>query len=141
MGVIVGVAISLGGWLVGGSFGQAVCALGLLLPGLLLQDFMRYAALAARRPRAAALNDCIQLLFQSVGIAFLVLGGDTAVWQILAAWGCPHGSQAPSRRHTSGCGPTFVACADGSIGKVCCLGALPQTTSLLNSANILEVSR
>ncbi|ULE33955.1 hypothetical protein [Mycobacterium sp. IDR2000157661] len=87
MGVIVGVAISLGGWLVGGSFGQAVCALGLLLPGLLLQDFMRYAALAARRPRAAALNDCIQLLFQSVGIAFLVLGGDTAVWQILAAWG------------------------------------------------------
>ncbi|MFV1362632.1 hypothetical protein AAHH97_04090 [Mycolicibacterium elephantis] len=87
MGGVVGVAISVGGWLGGGSLGHVICALGLLLPGLLFQDFMRYAALAARRPGAAMLNDCMQLVFQSVGIAFLLLGGHTSAWQILAAWG------------------------------------------------------
>lgn len=87
MGGAVGVIISVCGWLVGGTFGQTLCALGILLPGLLLQDFMRYAALAARRPGAAAINDCIQLLLQSVGIAFLVLEVHTSAWQILTAWG------------------------------------------------------
>jgi O-antigen/teichoic acid export membrane protein len=59
VGAIAGVGCVVVGFLLPHSVGPAFIALGVLLPGLMLQDSLRFAFFAAGRPRAALLNDVV----------------------------------------------------------------------------------
>src|ERR671925_156485 len=57
LGIFVGVGCVLAGLASGGVFGEALLALGVVLPGLVLQDTWRFAFFAAGRGRQAFVND------------------------------------------------------------------------------------
>jgi O-antigen/teichoic acid export membrane protein len=57
--------------------GTGILVLGLVLPGLLLQDAWRFAAFAAGRPVLAFVNDVVWAVLQS-GVALALLVSDTA---------------------------------------------------------------
>jgi O-antigen/teichoic acid export membrane protein len=57
LGIAAGLGCALVGFAAGGVFGQALLALGVVLPGLVLQDTWRYAFFAAGRGRKAFTND------------------------------------------------------------------------------------
>lgn len=86
-GVAAGAISCVIGVVVAGPTGQALVALGLCLPGLLLQDTCRMAFFAAARPQSAALIDALWaaalfpalLIVQSVGV--------TQIWVPVALWG------------------------------------------------------
>lgn len=69
-------------------FAFLVITLGLSLPGLALQDSMRYISIARARPTHALVADCLQLLLQSLGILYISLGlGAVPAWNYVAVWG------------------------------------------------------
>ena len=85
LGVAVGVGCVLVGSATGGVFGQALLALGVVLPGLVLQDTWRFAFFAAGRGRSAFVND---LAAASALPALVVLSETThSVGLLVLAWG------------------------------------------------------
>ena len=116
-----------GGWLGGrrlvlaaalllaGTTRLAFIALGLTLPGLMLQDSWRYSFFAACRGSQAFLNDCIWAATLLPAMVFLRLTGNKDVFWFVLAWARPPPSRPPSDRcrpgsyrscpgFTSGCG-------------------------------------
>jgi O-antigen/teichoic acid export membrane protein len=87
-GVVTGIGSVLVGLLMGGVAGSALLALGVVLPGLLVQDAWRQVFFAQRRPAAAALNDAAWAVLQVGVVALLLLGAhvDTA-GPLILAWG------------------------------------------------------
>lgn len=65
----------------------AMQALGLCLPGLLLQDAWRYTFFAAGRPAKAAANDALWAVTQVVVLAWLLWTGDPSIAVFVLAWG------------------------------------------------------
>jgi O-antigen/teichoic acid export membrane protein len=65
----------------------AFLALGLVLPGLLLQDSWRYAFFAVGRGNQALLNDTIWLLAMVPGIGYLRLTGHVNAFSFILIWG------------------------------------------------------
>ena len=94
------------GLLVGGNLGAVLLVAAVVLPGVALQDNLRYALLVARRPKAMFLNDLLWLVLQ---IPLLVL----VVWQ-----------------HSS---PTLLMAAWGVAGNVAAVAGLMQTRVALGS--------
>lgn len=62
-------------------------ALVLTLPGLLVQDTLRFVAFAADRPQSAIRNDLAWLVGAVASVGALVLFGAQSSWALLAAWG------------------------------------------------------
>jgi O-antigen/teichoic acid export membrane protein len=89
--VLVGVAggiLGLGaGALIGGTTGQAFFALGLTLPGLLLQDSWRYAFFALGKGYQAFINDSVWALVQIPLLVLLKVTGHADVFWFVLAWG------------------------------------------------------
>jgi O-antigen/teichoic acid export membrane protein len=86
VGLVTGIcAITLG--LVGGATGMAFLALGLTLPGLLLQDSWRYAFFAVGRGHLAFINDTIWAVFQIPALVLLKMSGHANVFWFVLAWG------------------------------------------------------
>ncbi len=89
--VLVGVAGGLigivAGALIGGTTGKAFLALGLTLPGLLLQDSWRYAFFAASKGYHAFLNDTVWALIQIPALILLKQTGHADVFWFVLAWG------------------------------------------------------
>lgn len=85
VGVSVGVVCVIAGWLLAGALGSAIIAVGVLMPGLLLQDTWRFAFFARGRGRLAFLNDLVwgMALIPFIGGAIL-LRADSAAMYILA---------------------------------------------------------
>lgn len=89
-----------------GALQKALLLLGLLLPGLLLQDGWRFAFFAARRGRSAFINDAVWALGMVPATALaLVLGRGSLAWLMLAwgggaaaaaAWGIVQARLAPT---------------------------------------------
>jgi len=69
------------------SLGEALVALGVTLPGLLVQDAWRFAFFAAGRAGQAFLNDLVWTLCQLVAFALIISGGITGVAPLVLAWG------------------------------------------------------
>lgn len=87
LGVAGGALCAVTGLALGGDVGEALLALGVVLPGLLVQDAWRYVFFAAARPAAAALNDAVWAVVQiGAVIALLVVGVSTA-GPLVLAWG------------------------------------------------------
>jgi O-antigen/teichoic acid export membrane protein len=87
LGVAVGTLSAAVGILAGGHLGEAFLALGLSLPGLLLQDAWRFAFFSAGRDRDAFLNDATWAVVLVPAFALLLLLGATSVFLAVLAWG------------------------------------------------------
>ena len=91
-GVLVGAVLALVGVGIttldlGTPIGAMLIALGVTMPGLLVQDAWRYVFFTWRRPRAAAANDAVWGTLQFGLIGGLVAAGVRDVAWFLAAWG------------------------------------------------------
>jgi O-antigen/teichoic acid export membrane protein len=89
--LLVGVATGAGALAVaavaGGTVGLAFFALGLMLPGLLLQDSWRYAFFAVGRGYHAFLNDVIWAAVQIPLLVIMKMTGHATVFWFVLAWG------------------------------------------------------
>jgi O-antigen/teichoic acid export membrane protein len=73
--------------LLGGSTRMAFLALGLTLPGLLLQDSWRFAFFAHGRGALALLNDTVWAVSLLAGLAVVRVTGHETVFWVVFAWG------------------------------------------------------
>ncbi len=87
VGTGLGLACVTGGAVVGGQEGSVILALGVLLPGLVLQDHWRTAFFASRRPRSAFANDAVWAVLQIGAVLTLTAAGRTGSVPYLLAWG------------------------------------------------------
>ena len=70
-----------------GPTASTLLALGVVFPGLLVQDACRQVFFAAARPQAAAANDAVWAVVQIGLVAVLLNSGVSTVWPLVAAWG------------------------------------------------------
>jgi O-antigen/teichoic acid export membrane protein len=88
VGGILGLAVAR---LIGGTTGQAFFALGLTLPGLLLQDSWRYAFFALGKGQHAFINDAVWAAVQIPALVLLKITGHGQVFWFVLAWGAAAG--------------------------------------------------
>src|SRR5882724_3729785 len=88
VGVGLGLCCVLVGWIAAGVLTAPFIALGLTLPGLLLQDCWRYAFFARGRGFSAFANDLVwALVLFPVLFVLLRSKPDSATWLVLLGWG------------------------------------------------------
>jgi hypothetical protein len=87
IGVLAGAGIAIVGTMFGASIGGGIIALGITLPGLLLQDSWRHVFFANDRGDKAFFNDSIWavILFPVVGVMLAL--DRTSVFDFMMAWG------------------------------------------------------
>jgi O-antigen/teichoic acid export membrane protein len=86
-GVVTGLMVLLVTPVLGGSTRLAFLALGVTLPGLLLQDSWRFAFFAHGRGALALLNDTVWAIALVAGLAVLRTTGNESVFWVVLAWG------------------------------------------------------
>ena len=86
-GLLTGACALVAAALLGGAPGLAFLALGLVLPGLLLQDSWRYSFFALGRGSQAFLNDTIWTLMLVPPLLFLRITHHNTVFWFIIAWG------------------------------------------------------
>lgn len=85
VGVVFGAVSALAGLAMGGTIGGAFVALGVVAPGMLLQDCWRFAFFAAGNGHKAFVNDVVWAVTM---IPLLVLASSHgSVWGFVLAWG------------------------------------------------------
>ena len=87
VGVLVGAVCLVIGWALSGALGQAFTALGLTLPGLLVQDNLRMIFFASRRGKHALVNDVIWAVVMFPALAVVLLNGRGSLFWLTLAWG------------------------------------------------------
>lgn len=94
----LGTAAGLGsigiGLLIGGVVGPSLVSVGIMLPGLLLQDCWRYAFFAAQKPHLAFWNDATWGLIQLLIFVWLVQVAEPEASLLLGGWGLAAGVAA-----------------------------------------------
>lgn len=85
--VPVGILMVAAGSFVGDSLGGPMVALGITLPGLLLQDTWRFSFGAAGRPGKAVVNDLVWGVLQLLVIAWLTISYEPAIRDLVLSWG------------------------------------------------------
>jgi O-antigen/teichoic acid export membrane protein len=86
-GLVAGIGVLATALVLGGTARLAFVALGLTLPGLLLQDSWRYAFFALGRGGQACLNDTIWALALIPALGLLRVTGHQQVFWFILAWG------------------------------------------------------
>ncbi|HEX3959299.1 MAG TPA: hypothetical protein VHZ03_22155 [Trebonia sp.] len=94
VGVTSGIVAVAAAIALGGVAGAAFLALGLTLPGLMLQDSWRFSFFASGRGGHAFLNDMIWAALLVPAIVVLRLTGHATVFWVLFAWGAAAGCAA-----------------------------------------------
>ncbi len=87
VGFIIGACVLLAASILPGTTSFAFAALGVTLPGLLLQDSWRYAFFAIGRGRGAFLNDTIWAVTMVPALLILQKTGHANVFTVVLAWG------------------------------------------------------
>ena len=87
VGLVTGACALVAGPLVGGTTGLAFLALGLTLPGLMLQDSWRYAFFALGRGQHAFINDTVWAVVLLPSLVFLQMSGHANVFWFVLVWG------------------------------------------------------
>ena len=87
IGLIGGVGVLIIGLATSGATRGELIALGLFLPGLLLQDCWRFAFVAAGRSHLSFLNDLAYLLLMAPSLWALHASGADSAAVLVAAWG------------------------------------------------------
>jgi hypothetical protein len=87
VGILAAAGMLTAGFLLTGTARSAFIAMGLTMPGLMLQDSWRYAFFAHGKGHHAFLNDTIRVIAMAPAlIAFNITGHETIFWFVLA-WG------------------------------------------------------
>ena len=88
VGAVLGLCCVLAGWIAAGVLTRPLIALGLTLPGLLLQDCWRYAFFARGQGFSAFANDLVwaMVLFPALIVA-MGAQPDSIAWLAILAWG------------------------------------------------------
>ena len=87
LGVAAGALVALAGWIIGGLVGPPLIAVGVVMPGLLLQDTCRMIFFAQAMPKLAAANDAVWAVVQFSVIGLLIATGQANPWSLVLAWG------------------------------------------------------
>jgi len=87
VGLATGTLALLAGVLIGGTIGMAFLALGLTMPGLLLQDSWRYAFFANGKGLYAFVNDGLWAAVQIPLLVIVKMTGHANVFWFVMAWG------------------------------------------------------
>jgi len=87
VGLGTGIIALAAGRIIGGTTGLAFTALGLTLPGLMLQDAWRYAFFAVGRGHHAFVNDTVWAVILLPALALLKMSGHANVFWFVIAWG------------------------------------------------------
>lgn len=87
IGIALGLVSLLAAWIASGALRQSLVALGLVIPGLLLQDSWRFAFFAASRGDKAFVNDLVWALMLFPTLALLLIDDPPSVSLIILAWG------------------------------------------------------
>jgi O-antigen/teichoic acid export membrane protein len=87
VGCVAGICVLAAAMLLGGTTKGAFLALGLTLPGLMLQDSWRFAFFAIGRGKQAFLNDLVWALVQVPAFVLLRATGHADVFWVVFAWG------------------------------------------------------
>ena len=91
VGLVSGACALVTGAFFGGTTGRAFVALGLTLPGLMLQDSWRHSFFALGRGYHAFINDTIWVAVQIPLMVFLKISGHLDVFWLVLAWGAAAG--------------------------------------------------
>jgi O-antigen/teichoic acid export membrane protein len=87
LGLLAGTVSLVVAFVLRGTAGSGFLALGLTLPGLVLQDCWRFCFFAAGRGRQAFLNDSIWAVLMVPALVALHITGHTSVFWAVLAWG------------------------------------------------------
>jgi O-antigen/teichoic acid export membrane protein len=87
VGLVSGIACLLAGLAFGGVMRAAFFALGLTMPGLILQDTYRLSFFALARGGLAVLNDLLWAVAQFLGLALLIGTHQLSVFALVLVWG------------------------------------------------------
>jgi O-antigen/teichoic acid export membrane protein len=163
LGLVSGVLCLVAGAVAGGKLGPTLLALGVTLPGLLVQDAWRYAFMTEARPARAAVNDGVWTVLQAAGIGALAVADAMTAPALVLVWGgaataaalfgCAQGGGAPALRRSwswlrehRGLGPPYaleyVAHRSGLWAAVVTVGAISglSTVAALRGALVLIIS-
>jgi O-antigen/teichoic acid export membrane protein len=87
VGLVTGTLCVTAGVIADDSLRSALIALGVVLPGLLVQDVWRFALFAAGRGSGALLNDLAWAVVLFPTLALLIAAGQSSVGWFILAWG------------------------------------------------------
>lgn len=87
VGFLFGAALASASLLLDGTLGRTMLILGALLPGLMLQDYLRFSALARGQPSLALWNDGTMAAAQFLSAGILIAYGWGSTWALVASWG------------------------------------------------------
>ncbi len=87
IGIVGGVVTLISAWMLGGVLGTSLVPLGVLLPGLLLQDTFRYAFFSSGEPAKSFANDLVWTTFQVGTMMWVLHSGNHSVGTFIFAWG------------------------------------------------------
>ncbi len=87
IGIVAGAGLLVCGALTTGTLAAAALALGVMSPGLVTQDYLRFAALSCRRPQVALVSDGLQFVVQCGLSAYLLAADQDKPWMFIAVWG------------------------------------------------------
>jgi O-antigen/teichoic acid export membrane protein len=87
VGVVAGSACVIAGTLVGENLRGPLIAMGICLPGLLLQDSWRGAFFAGRRGDLSFENDLVWAALLVAGLSLAIVGGHDSVGSLILVWG------------------------------------------------------
>ncbi len=86
LALVVAAGTAVAGVLIGGGLGRVLLALAVTLPGMALQDFVRYALIVDKRARDTFVNDLVWFVVQFPLIA-VAIALDTGAAGLVLAWG------------------------------------------------------
>lgn len=87
LGVALGILCTLASLPLSGALAQALLALSVCLPGLLLQDSQRLTFFAVGKAWGAVVIDTVWTIAQFGALAALILAGRTSIDELILAWG------------------------------------------------------
>lgn len=87
LGLVLGAVVGLLALVLPPEVRGAVAAFAVVIPGVLLQDHLRFAFFAAARPKHALVNDAIWAATQVGAVAWLLGTGMPSVALLVLAWG------------------------------------------------------
>jgi O-antigen/teichoic acid export membrane protein len=87
LGIASGVVVGVTGLFIGGTLGISLICMGLLMPGLLLQDMWRLVFIAQGRPRSAFVNDVVWGVLQLAAVSVLIVTDRQSAGTLLLGWG------------------------------------------------------
>lgn len=86
-GLLAGAGMVAFGILTHGSLASTAIAVGVAMPGLMVQDYLRFAALSCGRPAVALANDTVQAVVQFGLTGVLLAMSSSSPYLFVAAWG------------------------------------------------------